>query len=105
MSAKDFHGRFVIRPTSHRSEVARPDAIVALLEADLMLFQRVGDREQLVFEADRPGVRHPLGEKVARILERRRGGVRDRRTQSLTTVLRTARGRVLLEALHHNAIR
>ena len=71
MSAKDFHGRFVNLPTSHRSEVARPDAIVGLVEADLMFLQRGGESEQLVFDVDRPGVRHPLGEKVARILERR----------------------------------
>jgi hypothetical protein len=35
-----------------------------------MLFERVGDEEQLVFEAERAGVGDALDQEVARILER-----------------------------------
>lgn len=35
-----------------------------------MFFQGIGEKEQLLLEADGPGVRHLLDQKVARILER-----------------------------------
>ena len=39
------------------------------IDADMMFLQRIGEKEQLVLEADRPGVRHAFDQEVARVLE------------------------------------
>jgi hypothetical protein len=38
------------------AEVDGPDAVVGFFETDGMLFERVGDEEQLVFEPEGAGV-------------------------------------------------
>ena len=53
------------------AEVDGPDPIVDLVEADNLLLERVRDEEQALFESDGPRVRHPLGNVMARVLDRR----------------------------------
>jgi [ribosomal protein S5]-alanine N-acetyltransferase len=63
--------RALVDPSEeHGAEVARPHAVVHLLQADVVLLQRVREGRELVAEADRPGVGHPLHGEVARVLER-----------------------------------
>src|SRR5438552_4799324 len=45
--------------------------IVEFLEAEDMLLERVRDEDQALFEPNGPGVRHPLGNVMARVLDRR----------------------------------
>ena len=40
----------------HGSEIDGPDPVVGFFEADVMLFERVGDEEQLVLQPGRAGV-------------------------------------------------
>jgi hypothetical protein len=55
------------------AEVDGPDAIVDFLEAEDMLLERVRDKDQALLESDRSRVRHPLGNVMARVLDRREG--------------------------------
>ena len=52
------------------AKVNGPDPIVDLLEADRMLLQCVGQREQPLLEANRARVGDPLDEEVTRIFDR-----------------------------------
>ena len=54
------------------AEVDGPDPIIDFLEAEDVLLERVRDEEQTVVEPDGPRVRHPLGNVMARILDRRK---------------------------------
>ena len=74
-SISNDHLAFVDFRQEHRPEVDRPDPVVGFFQADVMLFERVGDEEQLVLEAKGPGIRDPLDEEVARILELNRPGI------------------------------
>ena len=47
---------FVDSAEEHVAEVDRPDAVVDLLESDWVLFQRIGDEEQTLPQADGAGV-------------------------------------------------
>jgi hypothetical protein len=51
------------------AEVDRPDSIIDFLEAEDLLLERVRDEEQAFLESDRPCVRHPLGNVMARVLD------------------------------------
>ena len=53
-------------------EVDRPDPVVDLLQADVVLLEGVGDEQQPMFEAEGAGIRHALHEKVPRVFERGR---------------------------------
>lgn len=53
------------------AEVDRPDAVVDLLEPDVMLLEGVGDKEQAVFEAKGTRVGDALDEEVSWIFKRR----------------------------------
>jgi hypothetical protein len=70
-SIPDDHIAFVDFGQEDRPEVDRPDAIVGFFEAEVMLFERIGDEEQLVLEPERAGVGDPLDQEVPRLLERR----------------------------------
>lgn len=48
----------------------RPDAIIDLLEADGVLFQCVGDKEEAFLEAEGAGVGDALHEEVPRVFNR-----------------------------------
>src|SRR5674476_1222395 len=79
-STVHLHAGFVDFAKQHAAEIERPDAIAALLQTDMVFFQRIGQKQQLVLEADRPSVRHPFDQEVARILERwKRRGIGARR--------------------------
>src|SRR4029077_7684914 len=52
------------------AEVERPDAVINFLEADDLLLERVRDEEQAFLESDRPGIRDPLGNVMAWVLDR-----------------------------------
>ena len=65
------HLAFVDLCQEDPAEVDRPDPVVCLVEADVVLFQRVGNEEQLVLEAEGAGVRDALHEEVPRVLEGR----------------------------------
>ena len=53
------------------AEVDGPDPIIDFLEAEDVLLERVRDEDQALLEPDGPRVRHPLGNAVARVLDRR----------------------------------
>ena len=58
------------------AEVNGPDPIVDFLEADGMLLERVGQKQQALLQADRARVSDTLDEEVARIFDRgERAGV------------------------------
>ena len=66
-------------PQQHVAEVNRPDPVVDLLEADGVLFERVGEEQQPLPQADGAGVGHALDEEVPGVLDgRQRAGVRPR---------------------------
>ena len=68
---------FVDAPKEHVAEVNRPDAVVDFLQPHGMLFERVGQEEQALLEADGPGIGDPLDDEVSGIFHRRqRAGVR-----------------------------
>ena len=48
----------------------RPDPIIALLETEVVLPQRVGDEKQALRDADGPGAGHMVGREVPRMLDR-----------------------------------
>lgn len=79
-SVPDDHVPFVDFGEQDGPEVDRPDAVVGFFQADVVLFERVGDEEQLVFEPERARVRNALDQEVAGVLERRQAfGKRARR--------------------------
>jgi len=53
-----------------RPEIDRPDAVIGFFQADVMLFECVGDEEQLVLEPERAGVGDLLDQEVPRVFER-----------------------------------
>jgi len=70
-SIPDDHVAFVELGQEDRAEVDRPDPIVGFFEAEVVLLQGIRDEEQLVLEAKRAGVGHPLDQEVAGVGERR----------------------------------
>ena len=60
---------FVDAAEQHVAEVRGPDAVGDLLEADRVLLERVGDKEQPLFEADGTGVGDALDDEVPGILD------------------------------------
>jgi hypothetical protein len=52
------------------AEVEGPDPVVDFLETEHVLLERVRDKEHALLEPDGPGVRHPLRNVVARVVER-----------------------------------
>lgn len=70
-SVPDDHVAFVNLPEENGSEVDGPDPVGGFVQTDVMLFERIGDEEQFVFEPEGAGVGHALHDEVARILERR----------------------------------
>lgn len=69
-SIPEDHAAFVDRGEQDGPEVDRPDPIVGFLEADVVLFQGIGDEEQLGLQPERAGVGHPLDQEVPRMLQR-----------------------------------
>lgn len=53
------------------AEVDRPDAVVDLLEADVVLLERIGDEEQSLLEPKGPGAGDEADLEVAGILDGR----------------------------------
>ena len=51
------------------AEMNGPDSVIDLLEPHRVLLQRIGEKEQTLFEPDGSGVGHALDEKVAGILD------------------------------------
>ena len=70
-SIPDDHVAFVDLGQQHCPEVDRPDAIVGVVETEVMLFECMGDEEAFVLESERAGVGHPLDQEMPRIFERR----------------------------------
>ena len=54
----------------HVVEVDRPHAIVDLFQANPVPFERVGDEQEAVLEAERPGARHLFDKEVPGIFLR-----------------------------------
>src|SRR5512142_2662802 len=70
-SVPDDHVAFVDLPEQDASEVDGPDPVGGFVQADVMLFESIGNEEQLVFEPEGTGVGDTLDQEVTRILERR----------------------------------
>src|SRR3990172_10255851 len=64
---------FIDPAQEYVTEVQRPNPVVDFFQADLVLLEGVGEKEQPLLEADRPPVGDPLGDEMARILDRRGG--------------------------------
>ena len=62
---------FVEASNQDAAEMNRPDPVGDLLEADRVLFERIGDEEQSLLEAKRPSVGDALHQEVPGILNRR----------------------------------
>ena len=93
----DLHRGLVDLAKQYGPEVQGPNPVVAFLEPDVVLLERVGEEEQPILEADRPGVRDALDQEVPWILERwelrgigaRRWGVACRRWVAAERRVRT----------------
>jgi hypothetical protein len=59
-------------PQQDTAEIERPNAVVDLFEADRVLREGVGDKQQPLLEANRPGVGDALDDVVAGVLDGRR---------------------------------
>ena len=58
-------------------EVPRPDPVLAFFQTDVVFFQSIHQKEQLVLEADRARTWHAFDLVVTGILEHRKpGGIR-----------------------------
>lgn len=70
-SVPDDHVPFVDFGEQDSPEVDGPDAVVGFFQPEVVLFERVGDEQQLVFEPEGAGVGDALHQELSRILERR----------------------------------
>src|SRR5436853_579988 len=59
---------FVEPPQQHPTEIDGPDAVVHFFEADGVLLERLGHKEQPLLEPERPRVGDALHQEVSRIL-------------------------------------
>lgn len=69
-SVPDDHVAFVDLAEQHGSEVDGPDSVVGFIQADVMLLERIGNEEELVFEPEGAGVGDTLHDEVGGVLER-----------------------------------
>ena len=56
---------FIDPAQEYVTEVQRPNPVVDFLQADLVLLEGVGEKEQPLLEADRPGVGDTLDDEMA----------------------------------------
>ncbi len=52
------------------TEVQRPNSVLDFFQADFVVLQGVGEKEQPLLEADRASVGDPLDDEMARLLDR-----------------------------------